>query len=369
MIADTVRMSAYSRALERAIRPGALVADIGTGTGIIALLACQYGAGRVFAIEPESVIQVAREVAAANGFADRIEFLHAPSSEVELPGRVDVMVSDLRGVLPLAERHLPNIADARARFLAPGGAQIPQRDTLWAAPVEAPEVYAQYASPGPSDGFGLNLDAARRFACNSFRKVYLSAGQLLAGPACWGALDYGAIATPDVSAELRWNVSRAGTAHGFAAWFDTVLFGDIGFSSGPGAPQAIYGQAFFPFLESVAVAPGDAIELGLRADLVGSDYVWSWKTRIGGAAAKAEFRQSTFFGAPLTPEQLRKLAPGRSPELSEEGRMDFFILGLLHSGVSLEEAARRVAEKFPKRFVSEDAARTRVSDLALRYTR
>ena len=52
MIADAARMGAFARALGQAIKPGAVVIDIGTGTGICALLACRHGARRVYAIEP-----------------------------------------------------------------------------------------------------------------------------------------------------------------------------------------------------------------------------------------------------------------------------------------------------------------------------
>ena len=75
MIADRVRVEAYSRALRAAIRPGSVVLDIGTGPGILAVLACRFGAGRVFAIEANPVIQLAREIAAANRCADKIEFI------------------------------------------------------------------------------------------------------------------------------------------------------------------------------------------------------------------------------------------------------------------------------------------------------
>ena len=87
MIRDRVRMDAYAVALRQAIRPGATVVDIGTGTGIMACLACRYGAGRVYAIEPADVIEVARRIAAANGLADRIRFIQKPSTATWWAGR------------------------------------------------------------------------------------------------------------------------------------------------------------------------------------------------------------------------------------------------------------------------------------------
>src|SRR5512135_770538 len=75
MVDDAVRMNAYADALRRAVRPGSVVVDIGAGTGILSLLACRFGAARVYALEPDDCINVARENAAANGLADRIEWI------------------------------------------------------------------------------------------------------------------------------------------------------------------------------------------------------------------------------------------------------------------------------------------------------
>src|SRR5438128_356977 len=106
MIADRLRLDAYSEALRRAIKPGVVVLDIGTGTGIFALLACRFGARKVYAVEPDDAIEVAREVAAANRYQQRIEFIQELSTRVALPERADVIVSDIRGVLPLLKHHL-----------------------------------------------------------------------------------------------------------------------------------------------------------------------------------------------------------------------------------------------------------------------
>src|SRR5688572_6272119 len=147
MIADTVRMKAYAEALRRAVRPGDIVVDIGTGTGIFALLACQYGAARVYAIEPNQNIHVAKILAKENGFSDRIEFIQEISTKVSFIDKADVIISDLRGLLPLFEKHIPALVDARKRILKDGGVLIPKRDTLNFCIVEAPELYKNYSGP------------------------------------------------------------------------------------------------------------------------------------------------------------------------------------------------------------------------------
>ena len=106
MMTDKARMSAYTAALRRVVDSTSVVVDIGSGTGIFAIMACAFGARRVIAIESGPAIQVARDSARANGCSDRIEFVQAQSTEVDLDEPADIIVSDLHGVLPLYGRHL-----------------------------------------------------------------------------------------------------------------------------------------------------------------------------------------------------------------------------------------------------------------------
>src|SRR5581483_2265956 len=106
MIADRARVGAYRRALERTVKPGHVVVDLGTGTGLLAVFACRLGARTVYAIEAEEIIDLARDIAAANGCADRIAFIRGHSTGVQLPERADVVVSDVHGALPMFGRGL-----------------------------------------------------------------------------------------------------------------------------------------------------------------------------------------------------------------------------------------------------------------------
>ena len=302
MLADAPRMDAYTAALRRAVKPDSVVLDLGCGPGVFALLACKLGARRVYAVEADNVIGVAREAAAANGCADRIEFFENLSTEITLPEPATIIISDLRGVLPWFEQHLQSIIDARKRLLAPGGVLIPRRDTLWAAVVEAPDEYESLV--GPWQKFDLDLSAGTRRITNTWRKCYLQSEQLLVDPVNWSMIDYYEVENPGVRAEVSWQAARDGTAHGVAVWFDSELGDGIGFSNHPSAPKMIYGVGLFPFPRPVGIVKGERIKLRLAADLVQDGYVWRWDTDF----LKVSFQQSTFYGVPLSQAQLRKSA-------------------------------------------------------------
>src|ERR1700676_1432868 len=259
MISDSARFDAYAKAISHCVRPGDVVAEIGCGPAVFALLACQAGAKRVDAIETEDMIDVARQIAAANGFADRIQFFQEDSRKVELPERVDVIVSDIRGVLPLFDGALASQQDARKRFLAPNGVMIPRRDILKAAIIEAEKAYLRLTSPWKTCVRQAELSGPLQLVLNTGHSVAAKVEQLMSDPREWCALDYMGNPGQHFSGKLAFRAKRNGTAHGICVWFETELYEDIGFSSGPESPVTIYGQLFLPWLEPVVIEEGQAI--------------------------------------------------------------------------------------------------------------
>jgi protein arginine N-methyltransferase 1 len=374
MITDSARADAYALALRQAIRPGCVVLDIGTGTGIFALLACRYGAGRVYAIEVSDVIQVAREIARANRLEDRITFVQGASMQVDLPEKADVIITDLRGVLPLAGRLVPSIADARRRLLAPAGILIPRRDTLWAAVVEAPGLYHRnYTHPWQINDYDLDMRVVRPKAVSEVEAASFKPEQLLTEPRSWATLDFMRVEDPNVRATVTWTVKRPGTGHGLTIWFDADLAEGAGFSNAPGQPTRTYGNLFLPWSEPVALATGDEVTMALQANLLGEHYHWRWETNIchphEADRAKTHFEQSSFFGAVLSAAPLRRRAGSHVPTLDADGQVDRFILAQMTGQASLETIAQRLAGQFPGCFATAREALDRVSDLSVRYSR
>lgn len=370
MVSDRVRMLAYEAALRTTVRPGSVVVELGTGTGVMACLAARLGAARVYAIEPSDAIQVAREVAAANGVADRVTFIQGWSRDVELPERAGVMVSDMRGVLPVFGRNLADVADARARFLGPGAVAIPLADRMHAAPVEAPGAWARWVAPTDAEAFGLDLGPARRAAAGAWYQAHFGAAELLAAPRAWAAVDYRGPAPASLEGEMGWSVERDGSGHGIAVWFDAELAPGIGFSNAPAAPPVLYGQAFFPWPEPVALRAGDRVLARLRAHQAGDEWTWEWRTEVSGARGvpAARFRQSTLRDALPSLERLRRGTPAYAPRPGSEGEVLREVLARMDGRRSVAEIARQLAERFPDTFPGADAALERVARISREWS-
>jgi type I protein arginine methyltransferase len=161
--------------------------------------------------------------------------------------------------------------------------------------------------------------------------------------------------------------------HGLNAWFDATLTDGITFSNAPGAPKAIYGAAFFPWSQPVALELDDVVTVFLAADLVDGNYIWRWETQVltqgNPRAVKATFKQSTFYGAPIAPAQLQKRAASYVPRLATEGEIDRWILQQMDGQQSVTAIAQSVSERYPQHFSRPGQAITRVGTLAQKYSR
>lgn len=139
MLNDVPRTQAFTQALRRVVRPGDVVVDVGTGTGVLAVAAAQAGARRVYAIEASDIADVAERLFADNGVADRVQLVRGWSTQVELPEKADVLVSEMIGDEPLGERLLEMTRDATRRLLAPNARFVPHAIELIAQAVRIPD--------------------------------------------------------------------------------------------------------------------------------------------------------------------------------------------------------------------------------------
>ncbi|MEO8393960.1 MAG: 50S ribosomal protein L11 methyltransferase [Chloroflexota bacterium] len=307
MIQDQVRMEANYQALKRAVRPGSVVVDIGAGTGIFSFLACQFGAARVYAIDPSEWIGLGKQMAEANGYADRIVFIKDYSNRVTLPEQADVVISDLRATHPIVPGSIYAMADARRRFLKPGGILIPQRDVVYAALIAAPELYRQRVTQVWTEPvYGLDLSASLRFAVNTIQSANPVDAHLIRFPGqVWTEIDYRTREDANASAKLEWTAIEATVVHFVLLWFDAHLLDEIGFTTAPADPGRahVYGYDLLPLERPLEVEAGDQITLELRAkEVAGGDHIFSWNTSVKSAQGtiKAAYRQSTFFGSMLS---------------------------------------------------------------------
>lgn len=169
MLADRTRTEALQKAIHRAVQPGDVVLDLGCGTGVLSYFACQAGARRVYAIEAGRALDLAKVLARANRFEDRITFIEAHSLQAEVEERADVLITETLWNFGIGEGMLRSVADARRRLLKPMAKIIPAAVDMIVGLFEVPELYGAL-SDWPAERYGLDLSPVRPFALNNFAR-------------------------------------------------------------------------------------------------------------------------------------------------------------------------------------------------------
>lgn len=216
---DRGRNDAYEQALLRAITPGCRVLEIGTGTGLLAMMAARAGATVVTCEADPAIASAAREVVAANGYADRVTVVNKHSTaldvQTDLGGLADILVSEIVSNDLLSEGVLAAHEDAVARLLAPNGVVIPPRGTIRIALARD----LRGRSPRLSEASGFDLSAFNRLAApNEMIRVGMDQVALCSDPVDLFSFDF-ATADPRKPERREFEIaSEGGRVDGIVQW-------------------------------------------------------------------------------------------------------------------------------------------------------
>jgi len=354
MLDDRERVERFEQAIAAAVRPGAVVADLGCGTGILSLLCCRAGARRVYAIEAGPVGRWTKQVIAANGFAERVEVLRGVSTEISLPEKVDLIVSETIGSAAFDEGIVGFVGDARRRFLAPGGAIIPRRLVLWAAPVADATLHHLLVGRWGEPVRGADLSALCGVAARQLHLSSFAPEQLCAPPRPLITVDLTANEDLFVAGQAEFSLVSEGPIVGFAIGFDAEVGDGIGLTNRP--PTALHwSQGFLPLEQPLQAGTGARVrlEIGTR-----DGQVWRWRGSVGPHA----FDLDTLAGQSPTPEELE--GDERRPRLGAQGRLTAAAIDLIDGQRTVAEIAASLARSPASALPSEAATRAFVARLA-----
>jgi len=135
LINDPRRTRAFREALAAVIQPGCTVLEIGTGSGVLAILAAQAGAGRVVTCEHQPLMaKIAEETVRDNGLEDTITVVSKSADQLilgeDLPELADVLLCDLFTGALLEAGGLGLVAKASESLVKPNGHLLPYQGSI-----------------------------------------------------------------------------------------------------------------------------------------------------------------------------------------------------------------------------------------------
>ena len=295
MLQDRVRTGTYFTAIleHRAAFEGAIVMDVGAGSGVLSCFAALAGARRVYAVEASDMADHCARIVASDerlrdvvkvikgrveSDATRREILADLNARIPNPksdSRVfDVLVSEPMGTMLLNERMIESFLIARDVFLKPrGGAMFPRAARMHCAPYEDAALRdeienkaAFWTCASSKDFYGIDVsvlgDAARKAVFAQPVVDAFDPAILLAPPATFefdfsrkknltseetseetsetprrdsGAFALAADHLESLRLEADFVLHRGGAVHGVAWWFDVEF--DVRLPGGEPGPH------------------------------------------------------------------------------------------------------------------------------------
>ena len=285
MLLDAIRNEAYRKAIVAAVKPGQVVLDMGAGTAILSIFAAQAGARKVYAVERTGIAAVARRMVERNGFTDRIEIIEGNLEDIDLPEKVDVLMSEWMGGLGVDENMLAPLVMARNRWLKPTGKILPERVTAYMAPVWM-RFFDDDLSHWRTRPHGVDMSVVADITAHEPLMTQHPIGpeDVLSAPQQMWSHDAYTCSLEEADRSFQTKLSfvaeRSGKLSNLATWFEATFFESAMLNTAPDAPQTHWGRFVFPLERAVEVAKGTPIDVEFHCDpsSPGScEFYWSVK--------------------------------------------------------------------------------------------
>jgi predicted RNA methylase len=187
------------------VKPGHVVLDLGTGSGIMALFAARAGARKVYTVEiGDYLSRASARVFAENGFAERIVPLRMDARDLtlELIEKPDVVVCEMITTGLIGEMQAPVINALK-------GAAIIDEHTLIvpaSLDIRVTLVHVDFTFFGFQVPFPMFVDYFSR----EFERPY----ERLSPTLCLRSIDFGQPFAETLSAEAEFGISKSGEVNG-----------------------------------------------------------------------------------------------------------------------------------------------------------
>jgi type II protein arginine methyltransferase len=277
IVHDDARNIAYESAIKRAIRPGMRVLEIGTGTGLFAMMAARAGAAKVISCDSNiPVADAATAIIAKNGFADRVSIIAKESTDLDavadLGGKADLLICEIIANDLLDDSRQQMMRHAVEHLLKRDAQIIPAQATARVALAE--DVDQHYRRMDLIAGFDLSpfnrLAAPRYLFDGAFRKPILRSA-----PADLMTHDFRPSRSRPPTQGQTSLVAQGGTVNGIAEWVALNLDDYVRYENHPCTHAGrCWSPVFYDWEQARDVPAGTSITVYCRQDGSGL-HIWA----------------------------------------------------------------------------------------------
>ena len=248
LLSHRSRLAKFEQALERIVTDDSYVVDLGTGTGILAMMAARAGAKKVTAVEIDRFsVEYATKAIKQNGLDDVIEVVRSHYADFKPRTQADIVTCEMLSSAMLVEPQVPASQWAVNSILKDQGILLPQSATVYIAPVECHPVWDRFSTAGfefPRVPQTMDKDQSRDLALLSILEEF----DFTLHQNEW-----------NVDKKLDFTITSSGTVHGLVGVFEALLIDDIKLRMEDG-----WRDLLLPFEKPMSVSQGDILSVDVH---------------------------------------------------------------------------------------------------------
>lgn len=246
LLSHKTRLRAFAQALRKSIKDTDIVYDLGTGTGILAILAAKAGAARVVAVDIDPLnIDYARKAAELNNVSDKIHFVNAHFADIKPEIKADIVVSEMLSSAMIIEQQITMANHANKYILKKDGIMIPQNARVY---------FSLYNSKGILERFTFEdikfpplPQSVEEWKGEELSEMYL-----------FKEFDFRKQIEIPVKGTMQIQADQDGIAEGLFGVFESEISENIKIDYKDG-----WKPLFIPFKDPIKVQKGDIVEIDL----------------------------------------------------------------------------------------------------------
>ena len=237
MMNENTRNVAYQNAMKSAIQRDDVVLDIGTGAGLLSMIAADCGASEIVTCEMSKTIsKIAEKIITKNGYDHKIRIINKNSKDLiigrDIDEKVDILVSEILSSEFVGEGIQKTVLDAKRRLLKRTGKMIPEGGSIMIALIEntgklAKELFVDNA-------LGYNISDFNSITTNKYVGTLEDEPVFLSDPIEAFSFDFCNFENIYRDTKtIKIKVNRSGACAGIIQWIKVQLYGDIKYQNNP----------------------------------------------------------------------------------------------------------------------------------------
>jgi SAM-dependent methyltransferase len=352
MLLDHTRVQAFADAIREVVKPGDVVADIGSGTGLLAILAAKAGARRVYAVERGPLAELIDVAAADNGVSHIVTVLRGDARDLRFPELPDVIVSETIGSFGVDEGMLGLLKTVRRRV--PKAVMVPSHLDMHFGIADIGALNHELHTL--AEGLPVTLKALRK-SVGSRVAMGVVHGDDVVGVEVAARFAIGESDLPNSMTALV-TASRDATINAIVSWFSSQVSPSVHLASGPNAPSPSWANCIFPVDPPIRVKAGDVVEVEITPRLVSDRGTWAWQVKANGDVRAADAMNAVSGGEADLRQQL-----GVDHRPRDVRTVEVWAAALQGGFADVATMVARVRAAYPERYADDSDARQEVHQL------